>query len=129
VVVRVSVSDSEADGHTIEETDPRWSISFAGEVIAYEKKEFILAGTQFIVSQQWLIRPPLGIGAESFQKRRFLGSKGPEFNLHALGGAAMGCVENVGAEPCRHAKYQKARAKPIWHQPSLILSRSPRASS
>lgn len=61
-----SISDSETDGHTIEETDPRWSISFAGEVIAYEKNELVLAGTQFVVSQQWSIRPPVGIGADSF---------------------------------------------------------------
>jgi hypothetical protein len=102
----LSISDSETDGHTIEEADLGWSVSFAGEIIAYEKNELVLASTQFIVGQQWLIRPPVGIGADSFQERRLLGTKKPEFNLHALGGAAVGGIEDMGAEPCRHAKYQ-----------------------
>ncbi len=96
------VSDSEADRDTVQETGLRRGLSFAGEVIADVKDEFVLTDTKFATGQQWLVGPPVGIGSDGFQKRWLSGVQGPEFNLHALRGTAVGGVEDVGTEPGWH---------------------------
>ena len=93
----VGVSDSEADRDTIQETELGRRMTVVGEVIADEKNKFVLTGTKFARDQQRLIGPPLGIGSDLFQQPWICGVKGPEFNLHALGGTTVGGIEDVGA--------------------------------
>ena len=91
------VSDSETDRETIEETSLRRRMTFAGEVIADVKNEFVLASTKFASDQQRLIGSPVGIGSHRFQQHSLVGVKRPEFNLHALRRTAVGGIEDVSA--------------------------------
>src|SRR4029077_6941093 len=129
MISRVRISDSEPDRDTIEEADLRRDIAIRREVIADIKNYFILAHTNFVGRQQRLIGPSIGIRSDAFQELAFVRVQRPEFDLHALGGTAVSCIEDVSAEPCGHESKQRERPNPTFHLPFSIPYRLRRAAA
>jgi len=67
------------------------------EIVADMEHELIKSRFQFLRRQQRHIRATIFIGADGFQKFRLFVAHPPEFDLHSLGGAAIGGIKNVRA--------------------------------
>jgi hypothetical protein len=96
------VGDAELNRHPVKEAFPRPGSSLPGEVIPYAKDQFVPTGLHVLGGKQWLIRAAIGIRANSFQQASGSAGQGPKLDLHALRGAAVGEVQNMGGKFRRH---------------------------